>query len=73
MSSPGVLLVDEPTSMLDQSRGRQIVSLLRGQCHEHGVAALMVTHDPDMLEFVDRAVHISDGRLHHVEQEPAAH
>lgn len=73
MSSPGVLLVDEPTSMLDQSRGRQIVSLLRGQCHEHGVAALMVTHDPDMLEFVDRAVHISDGRLQHLEPELAAH
>ncbi len=73
MASPSVLLVDEPTSMLDQSRGRQIVSLLRGQCHEHGVAALMVTHDPDMLEFVDRAVHIGDGRLQHVEKAHAAH
>lgn len=73
MSSPSVLLVDEPTSMLDQSRGRQIVNLLRGQCHEHGVAALMVTHDPDMLEFVDRAVHIGDGRLQHLEKGHAAH
>ena len=73
MSSPSVLLVDEPTSMLDQSRGRQIVSLLRGQCHEHGVAALMVTHDPEMLEFVDRAVHIHDGRLQQLERPNAAH
>lgn len=63
MSSPGVMLVDEPTSMLDHARGRQIVSLLRDQCHEHGVAALMVTHDPGMLEFVDRALHMVDGRL----------
>ncbi len=73
MSSPGVLLVDEPTSMLDQARGRQIVALLRGQCHEHGVAALMVTHDPEMLGFVDRAVHIGDGRLHQLEELGAAH
>jgi putative ABC transport system ATP-binding protein len=73
MSSPSVLLVDEPTSMLDQSRGRQIVSLLRGQCHEHGVATLMVTHDPDMLEFVDRAVHIGDGRLQQLDRSHAAH
>lgn len=73
MSSPSVLLVDEPTSMLDQARGRQIVSLLRGQCHEHGVAALMVTHDADMLEFVDKAVHIGDGRLQHLERTHAAH
>ena len=73
MSSPSLLLVDEPTSMLDQGRGRQIVSLLRGQCHEHRVAALMVTHDPDMLKYVDRAVHIADGRLEQVEVARAAH
>lgn len=73
MSSPSVLLVDEPTSMLDQGRGRQIVSLLRGQCHEHGVAALMVTHDPEMLAFVDRAVHIHDGCLQPAERAHAAH
>jgi putative ABC transport system ATP-binding protein len=72
MSSPGVLLVDEPTSMLDQARGRQIVDLLRARCHEHRVAALMVTHDPDMLAYVDRAVHIGDGRLHQLEVAHAA-
>ncbi len=73
MSSPRLLLVDEPMSMLDQSRGQQIVSLLRGQCHEHRVAALMVTHDPDMLMYVDRAVHIADGRLREVEVSHAPH
>jgi putative ABC transport system ATP-binding protein len=73
MSSPSLLLVDEPTSMLDQARGQQIVSLLRGQCHEHRVAALMVTHDPDMLMYVDRAVHIADGRLQEMEVSHAAH
>jgi len=72
MSSPSVLLVDEPTSMLDQSRGRQIVDLLRAQCHEHRVAALMVTHDQDMLAYADRAVHIADGRLKEVEVAHAA-
>jgi putative ABC transport system ATP-binding protein len=73
MSSPSLLLVDEPTSMLDKARGQQIVSLLRGQCHEHQVAALMVTHDPDMLMYVDRAVHIADGRLKDTEAVHAAH
>lgn len=64
MGSPLVLLVDEPTSMLDRGRGRQIVELLARQCHEHNVAALMVTHDRDMLGYVDRSVQISDGRLY---------
>jgi hypothetical protein len=33
----------------------------------------MVTNDPEMLEFVDRAVHIGDGRLHQLEEFRAAH
>jgi putative ABC transport system ATP-binding protein len=63
MTGPALLLVDEPTSMLDHQRGRQIVELLARQCHEHRVAALMVTHDAGMLEFADRVVQISDGRI----------
>lgn len=63
MSEPALMLVDEPTSMLDQSRGRQIVELLARQCHQHQVATMMVTHDREMLKLADRAVYISDGRI----------
>jgi putative ABC transport system ATP-binding protein len=63
MGDPALLLVDEPTSMLDRNRGRQIVDLLVRECHEHKVATLMVTHDPDMLDGADRVVHMADGRL----------
>ena len=63
MMNPALLLVDEPTSMLDQNRGTQIVDLLGQECHEHNVATLMVTHDNSVLSSVDRVVRISDGRL----------
>jgi len=63
MTKPSLLLVDEPTSMLDQVRGRQIVDLLRDQCHQHQVAAVMVTHDQTMLDAADSSLHIVDGRL----------
>jgi len=63
MGDPALLLVDEPTSMLDHSRGRQIIELLARQCHEHQVATLMVTHDPGMLDCADRVVSMADGRL----------
>lgn len=63
MTRPKLLLVDEPTSMLDHARGRQIVELLARQCHQHQVATLMVTHDPGMLDCADRVVRMSDGRL----------
>lgn len=63
MGEPALMLVDEPTSMLDQRRGQQIVELLARQCHQHQVATMMVTHDQEMLKVADRAVHMSDGRI----------
>jgi putative ABC transport system ATP-binding protein len=63
MMSPKLLLVDEPTSMLDRHRGKRIVELLGKECHEHNVATLMVTHDQSVLDAADRVVSISDGHL----------
>jgi putative ABC transport system ATP-binding protein len=63
MMSPALLLVDEPTSMLDQNRGKQIVELLSQECHDHSVATLMVTHDQSVLSSADRVINISDGQL----------
>lgn len=63
MTEPKVLLVDEPTSMLDHQRGRAIVELLASRCRDHNVATLMVTHDPGMLDAAGSVMHIIDGRL----------
>ena len=63
MTSPDVLLVDEPTSMLDHVRGKQIVELLAAECREHKVATLMVTHDHSMLESATSVLNIIDGKL----------
>jgi hemin transport system ATP-binding protein len=63
MSEPRLLLVDEPTSMLDQQRGRAIVDLLAERCRQHQVATLMVTHDESMSASADTVMHILDGHL----------
>jgi putative ABC transport system ATP-binding protein len=63
MCEPKVMLVDEPTSMLDHGRGHTIVELLATRCHQHGVATLMVTHDRAMLDVVDQIMNIQDGQL----------
>ncbi|NOR18625.1 MAG: ATP-binding cassette domain-containing protein [Xanthomonadales bacterium] len=63
MGGPQIMLVDEPTSMLDHKRGHAIVELLAARCRDHNVAALMVTHDPGMLDSANSVMHISDGRL----------
>jgi len=63
MADPAILLVDEPTSMLDHNRGKQIVDVLQRACHEHNVATMMVTHDRGVLEKADRVARIRDGKL----------
>lgn len=63
MNSPEVLLVDEPTSMLDHARGADIVELLGRQTKEHGVGTLMVTHDTSMLSVASRVLRMEDGKV----------
>lgn len=63
VTRPEVLLVDEPTAALDRQRSQEIVGLLAREAREHAVAALMVTHDHDVLHHCDRVYEMIDGRL----------
>ncbi len=63
MTNPKIMLVDEPTSMLDHNRGHAIVELLAARCRDHEVATLMVTHDLGMLDVATRVFNILDGKL----------
>ncbi|MGH3413196.1 MAG: ABC transporter ATP-binding protein [Marmoricola sp.] len=60
---PAVLLVDEPTSALDHERGAEVMSLLRRLTTERDTATVVVTHDTELLDAVDRVVSCRDGRL----------
>jgi putative ABC transport system ATP-binding protein len=58
-----LLLADEPTGNLDSTRSREILALMRDICREREIPGLVVTHDPDAVEFVDRVYTLRDGRL----------
>jgi putative ABC transport system ATP-binding protein len=62
-TGPRLLLADEPTGSLDTQRGREVFELLRAQCREREVAALIVSHDPTAAEYADRVLALRDGRL----------
>lgn len=64
MSSPDVLLVDEPTAALDRKNSHDVVRLLAEETHQNGVATILVTHDHEILEHCDRVLEMTDGRLH---------
>ncbi len=63
VNEPKMLLCDEPTGNLDSKRSREILVLLRDICHDRCIPGLLVTHDPQATEYVDRAYTLSDGEL----------
>ena len=62
-TNPRLLLADEPTGSLDTQRGGEVLELLRELCREHGVAVMLVSHDPMAARYADRALALRDGRL----------
>jgi putative ABC transport system ATP-binding protein len=63
VGNPSIILADEPTAALDGENGQAIMKILAGIAQEKGRAVLIVTHDPRLLPFADRVVHIEDGRI----------
>lgn len=63
VNEPRLLLADEPTGNLDSQRTNDILGLLRDVCHERSIPALIVTHDPEAIAFVDRVHTLRDGQL----------
>ena len=61
--NPPILLADEPTAALDWTSGRTVMELLQRLAREEGKAVVMVTHDPRVLSFGDRIIHLEDGRI----------
>ncbi|VTU01857.1 lipoprotein releasing system atp-binding protein : Lipoprotein-releasing system ATP-binding protein LolD OS=Planctomyces limnophilus (strain ATCC 43296 / DSM 3776 / IFAM 1008 / 290) GN=lolD PE=3 SV=1: ABC_tran [Gemmataceae bacterium] len=61
LTSPRVLLADEPTGNLDAATGDEIVRLLRDLNREDGVTIVMVTHNLDIVTATDRVVRMVGG------------
>ncbi|MGH7407970.1 MAG: ABC transporter ATP-binding protein [Candidatus Methylomirabilales bacterium] len=63
VSSPRVLLADEPTGNLDRKTGEEVFALLRLFNRERGVALVLVTHNEALSRQADRILRLEDGRL----------
>lgn len=63
VTSPSLLLADEPTGNLDSRAGTEIMKLLTRLNQEQGITIVMVTHESDMAAFARRTVHFLDGRI----------
>jgi len=62
-NQPAILLADEPTGSLDSATAADIVTLIRTLCHQRQTAALIVTHNLELANQLDRHERLADGRL----------
>jgi putative ABC transport system ATP-binding protein len=63
VGEPSVILADEPTAALDTENGKAIMAILAAIAKDPGRGVLVVTHDPRLVPFADRIIHIEDGLI----------
>jgi putative ABC transport system ATP-binding protein len=59
---PAIVLADEPTGNLDSHTGEQILELLQ-ELNAQGATIIVITHDTDLANRLQRQVHMRDGLI----------
>ena len=67
VNNPNIIMADEPTASLDSSRSLAIMDLISNMVKQENKAAIIVTHDEEILPLCDRVFDMNDGLL--IEQE----
>lgn len=63
INDPKVILADEPTGNLDTKTGNDVFNLMTLLSRKFKRTIIMVTHNPELAEATDRAIHIRDGKI----------
>ena len=67
VSSPDILIADEPTGNLDTSSGDQVLKLLRESVERFGATVLMATHSAEAAAIANTRVRLRDGAIAGIE------
>lgn len=63
MTSPAVVLADEPTGNLDSKNSQEIIDLLKTSNQKYEQTLIVITHDEKIALQADRVMEIEDGRI----------
>ena len=63
ITSPKLLLADEPTGALDRGNAARLTELLADMNQREKVAVVMVTHAPELAQKMGRVLELQGGRL----------
>jgi len=62
--SPRLVLADEPTGNLDPVTGAEVQGLLMELNRDQNITLIIVTHNEELSQVVDRTLRLRDGQLH---------
>lgn len=62
VTSPSLILADEPTGNLDTASGSDVMTMLH-ELHDEGRTVVLITHDPSVAAEAGRQVCIRDGKV----------
>jgi putative ABC transport system ATP-binding protein len=62
VTQPMLLLADEPTGNLDTRTSIEVMALFQ-ELNQQGITILLVTHEPDIAQYVRRVVQVRDGHI----------
>jgi len=62
VTTPSLLLADEPTGNLDSKSGVEIMKIFE-DLHDKGVTVVLVTHNPEIADQAERQIVIKDGKI----------
>jgi putative ABC transport system ATP-binding protein len=71
VSSPSLILADEPTGNLDTRTGEEIMDIFKRLHSQEGITIILVTHDPEVAEIAENILHIRDGQIERKKRRPA--
>jgi putative ABC transport system ATP-binding protein len=63
VTSPSLLLADEPTGNLDTQSSREIMRILETLNRDEGITIILVTHEVDVAAYATREIVIKDGQV----------
>ena len=63
VTEPACVLADEPTGNLDRENAQRVFDLILDLNRRHSSAFVMVTHDPELAQRMQRRLRMDDGKI----------